>query len=86
MFSQQYLWNNIIYDNLFESSTSFQVPVYIVHGKYDYQVSHVLAREWFDKIETPKKMFFTFENSAHSPNMEEPEKFVELVREIENSH
>ena len=82
MFSQKYLWNNIIYDNLFESSTFFQVPVYIAHGKYDYQVSHVLAREWFDKIETPEKMFFTFENSAHSPNMEEPEKFVEIVREI----
>ncbi len=82
MFSQKYLWNNIIHDNLFESSTLFQVPVYIAHGKYDYQVSHVLAREWFDKIEAPEKVFFTFDNSAHSPIMEEPEKFVEIVCEI----
>ena len=76
------IWNNVIKDNFFESSTIFQIPVYITHGKYDYQVSHTLAREWFDKIEAPEKAFFTFENSAHSPNVEEPEKFVEIVREI----
>ncbi len=82
MFSQKYLWNNIVHDNLLETDASFRVPIYIVHGKYDYQVSHALAREWFDKINAPEKAFFTFENSAHSPNMEEPEKFVGIVREI----
>ena len=72
----------VTHDNMFESSTTFHVPVYITHGKYDYQVSYALAREYFDKIEAPEKAFFTFENSAHSPNAEEPEKFVQTVREI----
>jgi pimeloyl-ACP methyl ester carboxylesterase len=81
-FSQTTLWNSVIEDNLFESSTIFQVPVYITHGKYDYQVSHTLAREWFDKIEAPQKAFFTFENSAHGTIIEEPEKFTQIVREI----
>ena len=82
MFSQTTVWNNVVEDNLFESSTTFQVPIYITHGKYDYQVSHALAREWFEKIEAPQKAFFTFENSAHGTIMEEPEKFVQIVREI----
>ncbi|MDR0232025.1 MAG: alpha/beta hydrolase [Dysgonamonadaceae bacterium] len=76
------LWDYVVEDNLFESSTTFQVPVYITQGKYDYQVSHALAREWFDKIEAPQKAFFTFENSAHGTIMEEPEKFVQIIREI----
>ncbi len=76
------LLNSFMYNNLFEGVLSFPIPVYIVQGQYDYQVSYTLAREWFDKIEAPKKAFFTFENSAHSPNMEEYEKFVEIVREI----
>jgi len=81
LFSQK-LFDNVINDNLFESSTSFEVPVYIIHGKHDYVTSYVLAREYSDLIEAPSKAFFTFENSAHSPNLEEPEKFVLTVREI----
>jgi len=81
-FSLTTLWNPVVEDNLFESSTTFQIPVYITQGKYDYQVSCTLAREWFDKIEAPQKAFFTFEHSAHGTIMEEPEKFVQIIREI----
>jgi len=81
-FSVKHLWDNVISDNLFESSISFQVPIHITHGKYDYQVSYVLAREYFEKIEAPHKSFFTFDKSAHSPNCEEPEKFVQIVNNI----
>jgi pimeloyl-ACP methyl ester carboxylesterase len=81
-FSQTRLWDYAVGDNLFESSTTFQIPVYITHGKWDYQVSHVLAKEWLEKIEAPQKEFFTFENSAHGTITEEPEKFVQIMREI----
>lgn len=81
-FSLTHLWDYVVSDNLFESSISFPVPIYIIHGKYDYQVSYTLAREYYEIIEAPDKAFFTFENSAHSPNAEEPEKFVQIVRNI----
>jgi pimeloyl-ACP methyl ester carboxylesterase len=81
-FSLIHLWDYVIEDNLFESSILFQVPIYIAHGKYDYQVSYTLACEYFEKIEAPEKSFFTFEKSAHSPNGEEPEKFVQIIRNI----
>jgi len=81
-FSFIHLWDYIDKDNLFVSSISFQIPVYTTHGKYDYQVSYTLANEYLKIIEAPKKAFFTFENSAHSPNGEEPEKFVQVVRNI----
>ena len=82
MFSQTHLWDYVVNSNLFESSTIFQVPVYITQGKYDYQVSYTLAREYFEIIDAPDKAFFTFEESAHSPNGEEPEKFVQIVHNI----
>jgi len=82
MFSLENVWDNVAKDNLNESSVNFKIPIYIIHGKYDYQVSQTLAREYFDKIEAPDKTFFTFENSAHSPNVEEPEKFVSIVHQI----
>jgi len=76
------LFDNIIADNLFESAISFDVPIYLMHGKYDYVTSYALAREYLDKIEAPAKGFFTFDNSAHSPNIEEPAQFIQNVREI----
>jgi len=81
-FSLLHLWEYVLSENLFESSITFQVPVYIIHGKYDYQVSYTLAYEYYEKIEAPDKSFFTFEMSAHSPNAEEPEKFVQIVHNI----
>ncbi|MFA5574926.1 MAG: alpha/beta hydrolase [Brumimicrobium sp.] len=80
--STKSLWSKVVEDNLFESSTQFQVPVYIAHGKYDYQVSYSLSREWFEKIEAPKKAFYTFENSAHGVMVEEPEKFIQIMKDI----
>ena len=82
MFSLDNVWHYVESDNLNETSTKFQVPLYIIHGKFDYQVSHTLARQYFERIEAPDKAFFTFENSAHSPNVEEPDRFVTVVREI----
>ena len=82
IFSILNLWDKVVSDNFFKTSISFRVPVFIIHGKYDYQVSYILSREYFDVIEAPDKAFFTFENSAHSPNFEEPERFVQVIQQI----
>lgn len=76
----------MIDDNLFESSTHFNVPVYVLHGLYDYQVSYALATEYVNMIEAPAKGLYTFEKSAHSPNMEEPARFIRVVRDIVGLH
>ncbi|MCR1838918.1 alpha/beta fold hydrolase [Murimonas intestini] len=86
-FSMVHLFPTVLEDNLFISSTKFEVPFYIIQGDYDYMVSQVLAEKYLEVIEAPKKEFFSFANSAHSPNMEEPEKFIDILRDIalENS-
>lgn len=57
----------------------FQVPVYIIQGKFDYQTSYNEARRFFDKIEAPHKKMFTFEECAHTPFIEEKEYFLQDV-------
>lgn len=81
-FSMVHLFPAVLADNLFVSSTTFKVPFYIVQGDYDYMVSQALAEEYLDVIDAPVKEYFSFSNSAHSPNMEEPEKFIEVFRKI----
>ncbi|MDR1277595.1 MAG: alpha/beta hydrolase [Treponema sp.] len=86
-FSMIYLFPVLLKDNFFESSVKFEIPFYIIHGVYDYMVSYTLAKEYLDVLEAPKREFFSFDNSAHSPNLEEPEKAIQIFRKIalENS-
>lgn len=58
----------------------FEVPVFIIHGLYDYQTSHKEAKRFYEKIEAPMKRFYTFENSAHSPFVEEKERFIQILK------
>ena len=59
--------------------TSLDVPVYFMSGRYDLTVNHDLSEEYLLKLKSPVKRFYTFENSAHSPMFEEPERFLEIL-------
>jgi len=73
------VWNDITATDLTLKVTEFEIPVYILAGRYDYTVNYDLQKNYFMKINSPKKGFYTFENSAHSPLFEEPENFIEIM-------
>ncbi|MCP4762860.1 MAG: alpha/beta hydrolase [archaeon] len=79
LFSIKIMWSELIELNFFEEITEIKIPIYIISGRYDYQVPFELAKKLFDQIEAPLKKFVWFENSAHCPNFEEPDKFDELL-------
>ena len=71
-------------DQLFATDISTQVPklvipVYFFSGKYDLTVNINLSRAYLEKLDAPVKGFYTFENSAHSPLFEEPQRFNEIM-------
>lgn len=70
--------------NAFETVKSVNVPVYFFAGKYDYTCCYELQKEYFEFLDAPQKYFYTFENSAHSPLFEEPEKAEEIIKFIKN--
>lgn len=74
-FHTKHLFPYLFVDDLFKSSVSFNLPIYFIHGKHDQTVSHVLAQKYFEIVNAPYKEFISFENSAHSPNIDEAEKF-----------
>ena len=82
LFSLEHLWPDVVNNNLFNEIDSMQVPVYIFQGKYDYQTPTSLAKDFYDQLKATKKYYFTFENSAHSPIMEEVDKFNTIIRNV----
>lgn len=81
-FTKSILWNVVMKTNLFKSIPSQKIPVYILQGTHDYETTYKVAKEYFDSLKAPVKKFYPFENSAHSPIFEEPEKFQKILKEI----
>ena len=77
--SNHLLWQELLTINLNKQVLSFEVPIYFALGKHDYEVSSVLTEQYFKIIEAPKKEIIWFENSAHFANIEENEKFDDLL-------
>lgn len=66
--------------NAFEEVPSLEIPIYFLAGQYDYTCCYSLQKEYYEHIQAPEKEFYTFENSAHSPIYEEPDKALEIGR------
>jgi pimeloyl-ACP methyl ester carboxylesterase len=75
------LWSEANSTDLARTLAAVGVPVYLLHGTYDYTVSYRLARAYFEQLRAPAKGFYTFEQSAHSPIFEEPDKVQRILRE-----
>ncbi len=72
-------------DQVFASDLTTQVrkleiPVYFFSGAYDLTVNYDLSKSYLNQLEAPVKGFYTFEDSAHSPNYEEPKKMMDIIR------
>jgi pimeloyl-ACP methyl ester carboxylesterase len=57
----------------------FQVPIFFLLGRDDWHVPAVPAATYFDAINAPCKRLVWFEQSAHNPPFEEPQKFNEVM-------
>jgi len=73
------LWDTMLATDMTKQVPEIDIPVYFFHGIYDYTVSYPLAKDYFEKLKAPVKGFYTFNNSAHSPLFEEPERMRQIV-------
>jgi pimeloyl-ACP methyl ester carboxylesterase len=72
--------NEVMTVNLIEQVPELAVPVYICHGRFDYySTPYQLVDEFFEKLKSPHKELIWFEESAHMPRAEEPDKFEEIL-------
>jgi pimeloyl-ACP methyl ester carboxylesterase len=74
-------WDEMIATDLTIKVPELEIPVYFFGGIYDYTCSYTLAKDYLEKLQAPMKGFYTFEQSAHSPLFEEPEKMLRILLE-----
>lgn len=81
-FSTKHMLDELQNLDMRQAVPEVKVPVYILHGRHDCNASATLAEAYFNQLKAPTKQFIWFENSAHSPNMEQPKKFQQAVINI----
>lgn len=55
---------------------TLKVPLLLILGRHDRNVSSEVAAEWFTKLRAPSKKLVWFERSAHHMTSEEPGKLL----------
>jgi pimeloyl-ACP methyl ester carboxylesterase len=75
------LWDEMLATDLAGQVTELSLPAYFFHGVYDFTVNYQLAKDYAERLKAPVKGFYSFDRSAHSPILEEPEKVHRIMRE-----
>lgn len=65
--------------NAYNEVPSLEIPIYFFGGIYDYTCCYSLQKSYYEIIRAPLKGFYTFDNSAHSPLWEEPERAISIL-------
>lgn len=77
---------NMKYDaidgELIDVIRSLDIPAYFFTGRYDYTDPFELTEEYASRLQAPKKELVWFEQSAHFPFLEEPDRFADQMRRI----
>ncbi|MDG5787822.1 alpha/beta hydrolase [Evansella sp. AB-P1] len=60
---------------------TLNLPVFILQGLHDYQTTHTQAKRFYESIEAPYKKMYTFNNSSHTPFIEEQERFYNIIQD-----
>lgn len=79
--SMSVLGKEFVAFDLYPLGYDFEVPVFFLLGRHDWLTASVVAEEYFSKVTAPYKHLVWFEQSAHNPFFEEPDKFLEALVE-----
>ena len=79
--SLKMLWLKLLEVDLFKTATQFEIPIYFIEGKHDYNAPSLLVSQYYECINAPKKELIWFEKSAHFPQWEEPKKFHTILKD-----
>lgn len=82
----EHLTSEMAHTNLNDIAQEITVPFYILQGVHDMQTTYEDSKAFFDHVASPEKRFYAFQDTAHAPFVDEPEKMIEIMHEIVDRH
>jgi pimeloyl-ACP methyl ester carboxylesterase len=78
-FSLEHLLGQMYDVNFFKQVPRINVPVFFLEGRHDFAAPSELVESYQKMLEAQAKHLIWFENSAHYPFLEEPQRFSEIL-------
>jgi pimeloyl-ACP methyl ester carboxylesterase len=80
--SQAALLPQLATTDLVRAMPRLDVPLVMAQGRLDQVAPCAAAQRFYDSLTAPSKQLVWFESSAHTPHLEEPAKFRELLMSV----
>lgn len=74
LYLSKVLWDDIVAVS-YADVKRLEVPLIVTQGDHDFNTPTSIVRRWYDTLQAPFKKWISFEQSAHSPIFEEPQKW-----------
>jgi pimeloyl-ACP methyl ester carboxylesterase len=84
--SQAALLPQLADTDLVATMPKLEVPIVIAQGRLDQVAPGAAAQRFHDLLAAPSKELVWFENSAHTPQLDEPGKFRSLLMDVKARH
>jgi pimeloyl-ACP methyl ester carboxylesterase len=68
--------------DLVHTVPSLEVPLVMVQGRLDQVAPAAVAQRFYDCVTAPTKQLIWFEESAHTPQLDEPDKFRDVLLDV----
>ncbi|MBD5119083.1 MAG: alpha/beta hydrolase [Clostridiales bacterium] len=62
--------------------TDYQVPFYNINGDRDYQTNYLIAQDYFESVNAPRKKMYMMEDTTHGLLESKSEEFSAIIHEI----
>ena len=62
--------------------TDYQVPFYNINGGKDYQTNYLIAQDYFESVNAPRKKMYIMEDTTHGLLESKSEEFSDILHEI----
>ena len=80
--SQAALLPELATTDLIRTVRRLDVPLVMAQGRHDQVAPGGAAQLFYDSLTAPSKKLVWFESSAHTPHLEEPDKFRDLLMSV----
>ncbi|MDX1417036.1 MAG: alpha/beta hydrolase [Candidatus Promineifilaceae bacterium] len=77
--TMEVLWPQLWEVDLRRDANQLEVPVYFLEGRHDVNAPPYLVEDYLQALQAPHKELIWFENSGHSPWVEESQKVVDVL-------
>lgn len=61
---------------------NFNSPLYFISGEMDWTCPVALARQYYEKINAPRKDFFEVKGCGHTPQGDKPLEVAKIIKDI----